>query len=231
MPARTSVLTPRGTVEVAVMIHNVPQPLYNAHAPSRYYVAGTPGATYKLWVRNTIPGRVEVITTVDGRNTLKDEAGDYDKNRGLIVTDTATFTGWRVDDNTTREFTFGHPDRSVAAQATGSTSNTGVIGFAVYAERKPEVFHQHYAAPHGHYAAVASPGPQTRGSSLGTGIGERQRDPVHRTAFTRAPGGPEILVIGYDTVDALVERGIIPPAEPDAFPGTKSGTTGYEQYE
>jgi hypothetical protein len=231
----TTARTPGGAIEISVLRAGVAQPLHRAPGGG-LFTAGAPGQPYVLRVRNLTPGRVEVITTVDGRNTLKDEPGDPHACAGMVIygNDTYMFKGWRVDDQQTRQFVFGDPGSSVAARATGSADNVGVIGFAAWRERWKPTAYAAYAtnaiggasysvasagAPMGSAAAA---GPVTR--SLGTGIGERQHDPVGRTDFPRAAGEPEILVVGYDTADALAAMGIIGP---QAFPGA---VTGYEKY-
>lgn len=118
--------SPQGTIEVSVLIDGLAQPLYRTPAGA-LFVAGAAGKTYRLTVRNLISSRTEVISTVDGRNTLKDEPGDVRENRGLIfgANSGGGFTGWRISDDETREFVFGEPDRSVAAQSTGLSSERG----------------------------------------------------------------------------------------------------------
>lgn len=195
-------------------------------------MAGAKGQVYTLRVKNLSPSRIEVINTVDGRHTLKDEEGDAMANRGLIFNAgiEGEFTGWRLDNDRTREFVFGSPDRSVAVQATGSDSNVGVIGFAAYRERQRDAFYARYMGVAGAAAYSANAGDSiTRG--LGTGMGETRHDHIGTTTFDRAGGLPDILTIGYDTLPNLTVRGIATPIEPNAFPGSaRTGTTGYERY-
>lgn len=236
--------SPSGTIEASVLVGGTAQPFYR-RADGRAFAAGAPGRIYTLRVRNRTGVRAEVIATVDGRHVLKDEPGDPRACQGLVIPAHGEyeFRGWRVSDDQSREFLFGEPASSVAAQATGSTANIGVIGFAAWSEREVQV---HYGGA-GAYdsilrggapdVAFASAGPVTRGvtataantmgpGSLGTGIGAHQDDRVGRTDFTRT-GEPDILVIGYDTEAELTRRGILGPADPDAFPGAR---TGYERY-
>jgi len=240
----TTARTPAGLAEISIISGGVPQPLYRHPAGGRIFTPGIQDVTYTLRVRNLTTGRVEVITTVDGRNTLKDEPGDVQQNRGLIIPahQAAEFTGWRIDDNTTRAFVFGPPQSSVAARATGTAANTGVIGFAVYREHVREQYVNLRSA--GTSYATAAPffgaatmdwsmtndasGGGVQSRSLGTGIGEARTDHVGRTGFSRAYGtAPDVLAIGYETEDVLRAQGLLGPAEPDAFPGTG---TGYEKY-
>lgn len=227
----TTIAGPGGTIEASVLIAGTPQSLYR-RADGRMFVAGVPGSPYTVRVRNLTSARVEVILGIDGRHALSDDRADPHANRGMVLTPHQyyDFRGWRVSDAQTREFLFGNPATSVAAQA-GSTANIGVIGIAAWQERD-------YGLEYASVATASAGHPQARGlaasgfeshaaGSLGTGIGSYQDDRVVRTDFIRASGEPEILVIGYDTEAGLIRRGITFPADPDPFPGR---TTGYENY-
>lgn len=239
-----TVRSPGGTIEAAVLIAGtgqshyrhldgrvlaagIEQPLYRRRWDGKIFVVGVPGRPYTLRVRNLTSGRIEVINTVDGRHTLDDEPGDLQHNRGLVFTPSflGWFSGWRVSDQQTREFVFGSPERSIAAQATGSTENVGVIGFAAFRERR--IGHEWASGVTRGAPATFGVEDATRGGSLGTGMGNVQDDRVGRTTFVRDGGDPDVLVIGYDTEEVLREQGIIAPAEPNPFPGVK---TGYAKY-
>lgn len=240
MHAGKTTRSPGGTFEVSVLIGGQPQELHG-RGDGQLFVAGAAGESFTLQVRNLGLGRAEFITSVDGRNTLKDEVADRHANTGLVIPGYATsqFTGWRISDDATREFVFTFPEKSVAAKATGSAANTGVIGFAAYQEKRRER-PQYPTASGVSYrsmnVAVASAALPTMDSyvggasqsSLGTGIGDRVEDHVGRTTFTRQPGEPDVLVIRYDTREALEAAGVIQMDEPSAFPGAE---TGYAQYE
>jgi hypothetical protein len=251
--------SPHDVIEVSVLINGIAQRLYRRLTDNALFVAGVPGQAYTLSVRNVCGGRIEVLNTVDGRNTLEDEPGDVVRNRGLVFRpwSNGEFSGWRISNDETRKFIFGLPERSVAAQATGSTSNVGVIGFAAYKEQPP-YYPPSYVSTSYVAGAMASPplgsgggcmsvnmagGADSTGTvpvttsenvatvdfarGLGTGIGERQEDHVNTTTFTRT-GDPDILVIGYDTYENLQQMGVILQPEPSAFPGMG---TGYDQYQ
>jgi hypothetical protein len=236
-----SAISPAGVLEVSVLAGGQPQDLYR-RADGRMFAPGTPGTAYTLRVRNLLPVRTEVIVTVDGRHILEDEPGDPVSCHGMVLRahETYDFRGWRVSDSETREFLFGEPALSVAAQATGTAANTGVIGFAAWREDTP--WKHAYEpilrgrGPGGQSVPVAAaasadyaeePGQHMNSGSLGTGIGASQADRVGRTTFRRADGTLDTLVIGYDTYAELVRRGIAGPAEPQAFPGAE---TGYAKY-
>jgi hypothetical protein len=225
--------SPNGTIEASVVVAGTQLP-FHCRNDGRPFAAGVPGSAYTVLVRNLTGVRAEVILTVDGRNTAKDEPGDARANSGLVIPAgySHEFTGWRLDDTAVREFLFGDPSASVAAMATGSDAHTGVIGIAVHRERLARVSYGYTDPGYTRVAASSSilRGAPARGDSkgmLGTGIGERVSSPVGRTEFTRDGNAPDILVIGYDTQESLRERGIISPPDPDAFPGQP---TGYEKY-
>jgi hypothetical protein len=244
MHAGTCARSPRRLIEVAVLAAGDRQPLYTRTYDGTLFAAGDPGTVYGLRVANLTSGRIEVVTTVDGRNTLKDEPGDARANGGFVIPayGSCDFTGFRLDDGAVREFKFGSPvrtDRTVAAQASGSTANVGIFGFAAYAEYQSPYYGNSYLN-----VAVAAAAPATFGSgglnssisaansagapggSIGTEMGEWREDRVNRTTFTRT-GDPDILLIRYDTPQALEALGILAPPGPDAFPGAG---TGYEKY-
>lgn len=245
------------TIEVAVLVNGIEQPLYRRPWDGKVFLASTPGDVYTLRVRNLTHGRLEVLNSVDGRNTLKDEPADARASYGMVVRGGSTFEfdGWRLNDHQADDFVFGNPTYSISAQATGTTSNVGVIGFAVYREkqlrRQPDLLGGNYrdgwdeplGEPLGGLEAIYAPGttrslpsedglrggaPMAVGGSVGTGKGATHESRVGRTDFDRTPGNPEKLIIGYDTEEVLRKAGIIAPPEPEAFPGIPSGYGRYE---
>jgi hypothetical protein len=216
----TFITSPGGLITAEVLIGGTPQPLY-ATADGYAYFAGEPGQSCQVRVRS-LAGRLEAALAVDGRDALEDQPADLSRSRGLVFNGEYTFSGFRVDDSTTREFVLGSVAGSVADQA-GSTAHVGVIGLAAWRERRPAV--SYAESPLGMSAsapvAVASAGP-----SLGMHAGESRHDPVGRTTFER-DGSPDVLEIGYHTLAALEATGIT-QRRPSAFPGR---ATGYERYQ
>ena len=115
-------------------------PLY--YLNGRYYVQAIHGLEYQINVANLTRGRIEVLTSIDGRNTLTNNAASFSM-RGMIIRPRSTykFSGWRINDSQTKPFVFTAFDEdTVAKQATGSNMNLGVISVAVFEEEEPEVF-------------------------------------------------------------------------------------------
>jgi hypothetical protein len=216
-------------IAVSVFVADRRQSVYRRRNDGQPFVAGTWGASYMLEVRNLSSNRIEVLSSVDGRNTLRDEVADSYQNRGMIIAGYGmwTITGWRLDDERTAEFVFTEPGTSVTQMATGSAANAGVFGFAVYTERR--VYEQPvYRSANYSTDELLMPQGLSLSADMGTGIGDVRHDSVGHTTFMRAQASPsEIITIQYRSREWLEQAGIIAPDEPSAFPGN---TTGYQQY-
>lgn len=218
-------------INVAVLVNGQRQPVYRRPHDRQPFVAGVWGAPFVLEVRNCTGGRIEVLSSVDGRNTLMDEPADMVQNRGMIISAYGSyrFAGWRIDDNNSAEFVFTDPAQSVAQMATGQSSNAGVFGFAIYTERRIEQpVYRTYVQNTGYEPLMRGLSKGVDAGDMGTGIGDVRADQVGRTSFVRAQNRPaEIVTIQYRSYEWLERNGIIAPDEPNAFPGAQ---TGYAQY-
>lgn len=212
------------SMEVCVIVKGIRQPIYRRLRDNQPFVAGLWGQSFVLEVRNNTPGRVEILSSVDGRNTLQEEEANLRTSRGMVVGpyDVWCITGWRIDDNTTAEFVFTDPSQSVEHMVTGQNKNAGVFGFAL--------FHEYVVQQSAFRGATRGGGGVTRGSSLesysgdmGTGIGSVQTDRVGKTTFIRLNSEPEVLTIQYRSREWLERTGIIISDEPQAFPGSQTG--------
>src|SRR6266536_1478530 len=134
----SSVSSPRRDFTLKVLVAGMPQPLYRRPGDGTLFVVGLPGRPYALRIKHDLTGRAEVLTSVDGRDTLTNQPADLRLSRGVVVDFCQKYDclGWRIDDTEVGDFVFAEPARSVAVQATGSAANAGVIGVAVYRERE-----------------------------------------------------------------------------------------------
>lgn len=181
------------------------------------WLCAQPGKAYTILVKNISGGRLEVLESVDGRDVLQDKAAAL-SNNGMVIAREWENRGWRLNDDEIREFVFVDPEAAIANLATGSTSNVGVIGVAVYLERRivQKLFHGGFAS-----AEVKS----LQASDLGTGMGERRSDHIGHTSFAREELGPHAMVeFQYRTREWLLAHGILRPSLPHAW------STGYEKY-
>src|SRR5713226_3244573 len=102
----------------------------------RAYVLGTLGQRYLVRVTNRSAQRVEVVTSVDGRDVLDGRPAAWNK-RGYIVDAYGglVIDGFRLNQEAVAAFRFSSVPRSYAAQM-GSARDVGVIGVAVFPERQ-----------------------------------------------------------------------------------------------
>jgi hypothetical protein len=102
----------------------------------RTYVVGKPGNEYALSLRNQSGERVMVVGSVDGVNIVSGEtASPLQSGYVLSPGQYAEITGWRKSLANTAAFYFTEHDISYAAR-TGRPNDVGVIGVAVFRERR-----------------------------------------------------------------------------------------------
>jgi hypothetical protein len=206
----------------------------------RTYVAGTPGEKYAVRVANRSSGRTLNVVSVDGVNAVTGETAAPDQS-GYVLAPGQRFevNGWRKSMSEVAAFYFTRLPDSYAAR-TDRPENVGVIGVAVFRERRrppeaqvlPKSTAPSSAPPAraanessaADSAGAAGPGAEARRSEkIGTGHGEREASQVAYTNFRRASATPdETLAIYYDTRANLIAMGVIPrvpsTATPNPFP-------------
>jgi hypothetical protein len=204
-----------------------PLPTY-AHR-GRTYVRGEPGQRYLLRIRNASARRVEVVTSVDGRDVVDGRPAAYEK-RGYLLAPYGELTidGFRLGDASVAAFRFGAVQDSYAARM-GDARDVGVVGVAFFPEAAPPpprpLAEPLDRAPSGAerpsrsadaapQAAPASPGEASRMRAearpgLGTEFGEEHASPVEHVAFRRASARPAaVLELRYDDRRGLLALGI-----------------------
>jgi len=203
----------------------------------RHYVVGKPGNEYQINVRNTQPGEVMTVISVDGVNAVSGETANWSQT-GYVLSPYTSFgiRGWRKSMQRVAAFYFTELENSYAAR-TGRPNDVGVIGVAVF-RRKPEPAvgmlrddRQRRAAPASGAPAreldnsasdsvrnaapdaagpQASPAPEPPEKSLGTGHGQSVTSVVRYTNFERASQTPdEVITLYYDSYRNLVAQGVI----------------------
>jgi hypothetical protein len=207
------------------------------------WIAGAPGHRYAVRLANLTGERVLVVLSVDGVNAVSGETAAT--SQGGYVLDpweTADIAGWRKSLDDVAAFVFTDPGDSYAAR-TGRPHDIGVIGVAVFRERRAQAWQRPAweepvpapppVAPRAQARAesgngsrmAAAPATDAAMPSLGTGHGEREWAPVGTTDFVRATRAPaEVVELRYDTARRLAALGILPrrrpvPLQPRAFPG------------
>ncbi len=196
------------------------------------WVEGTWGQAYRVAFTNQSPERVEVVVTVDGRDVITGQVGDFGKQRGYIVEPYGQLDveGFRQSRDAVATFRFTSPGDAYSSRM-GTPGNLGVVGVAVFREAPPARRPDTIAGGHPEEEAAApkasadgyAPGAE-RQRNLGTQYGERRHSPTVEVGFQRASSSPEaVLALYYDDRAGLSRRGVLgipPPAplEPSPFP-------------
>lgn len=195
----------------------------------RNFVAGEPGHRYAIVLQNLTPGRVLAVVSVDGVNVISGEtAATGQAGYVLEPWQRLEVKGWRKSLDEVAAFRFSAASDSYAAR-TGRPDDVGVVGVAAFRERQAPPRMPMVAgvpAP----AAESAPLAQRRAEAgaadqaLGTAHGERWHDPARLARFERVSARPDsVLAIHYDSLPALVARGVLPPPArwraPQPFPG------------
>ena len=202
---------------------------------NQYFVEARDQMEYRINVTGHSSRRLEVLTAIDGRNTLLDEPAQVINSRGMIMNGFTKYEvkGWRIDDAHTRPFIFTAIDaKTIAKQATGSTEKLGVIAIAAYREyervaRTPRLYLESVKG-----GLVEPLYDATRGPGMGTGMGDRlDRDKVGTTTFTReTPTNPtDIIQIYAMPMWWLKQQGIVVDSF-DLPSGFEDGETGYDKF-
>ena len=148
------------------------------------------------------PGRrLEIVTSVDGRNVVDNTDARPDGQGYVVDADVFTCTGFRISHSQVREFLFVPEGDGSVAERNNTAGAHGLIAFVIYSERvRPTTFElKSYGVTRG--------GERGTRSSGGTAAGQQVTSQVRETSFAR---GPELLrgLIEYDTHESWLSRGI-----------------------
>ncbi len=111
-------------------------PLSTFRQGGRVYVLGEPGDRYNIRIHNPTSERVEVVLTVDGRDAVSGQIGDYLTARGYLLDPWASLLveGFRRNLDEVAAFRFSERGQSYSALR-GTPENVGVIGVAFFPEQ------------------------------------------------------------------------------------------------
>lgn len=174
------------------------------------YVAGTPGHRYSVRLSNRSGGRVLAVLSVDGVNAVSGQTASPDQ-AGYVLDPWESYeiAGWRKSQDEIAQFNFTALSSSYAAR-TGRPANVGVIGVAVFAERKPAWWAREKIA-----AQPAPPPPAPPVAS----------SPAERSAA--ADGALEQAVVAGSGAGASRAPAPAPSAARPAYKSTESLGTGH----
>jgi hypothetical protein len=131
------------------------------------FALGREGQRYSVRIHNHTGRRIEAVVSVDGRDVLSGQAGDYKRQRGYIVPayGSVVIDGFRQTLDSVAAFRFSAPGDSYSSRM-GTPENVGVIGAAIFPEApRPEVVQPRA------YRTPSHPEPYLHGRGEGAGGG------------------------------------------------------------
>jgi hypothetical protein len=113
-------------------------PLPSYPQRSERFALGRDGQRYNVRVFNHTGRRIEAVVSVDGRDVLSGQPGDYRRQRGYIVPayGSVLIDGFRTSLSSVAAFRFTSPGDSYSSRM-GTPENVGVIGAAFFSENPP----------------------------------------------------------------------------------------------
>jgi len=134
------------------------KPLRRIAHEGQVYVQAPKKGSYKIQLYNHCNQRRLAVVTVDGVNVITGEDGDFE-GPGYILGpwETMEIPGWRRGDEEVAAFLFRPEKQSYAAQTGRGTRNVGVVGVAVFDEKKKPTTYtirQHHHHHHHHPVPV-----------------------------------------------------------------------------
>lgn len=112
------------------------------------FVAGQMGERYNIRVRNNSGERVEAVVTVDGRDVVSGQLGNYKTQRGHVLEPygSVVIEGFRQSLDHVAAFRFTDVGSSYSSRW-GTPQHVGVIGVAVFKEHQPRKVRRAPPAP------------------------------------------------------------------------------------
>jgi hypothetical protein len=175
-----------GLADIAIIDCDTGVALSPHYYRGEYWVAGRPGAKYSIEVHNRLAERLLAVTSVDGVNVLSGETAAWDQ-AGYVFEPGERYqiSGWRKSDAEVAAFAFTVSPDSYA-ERTGRPANVGVIGIALYRERRPQA----WAPPPTWHAPVPPPAPIAQDSSGAGAQTSRERSAIVSIAPERMAAAP-----------------------------------------
>lgn len=197
------------------------------HAGS-LYAAGNNGGRYNIRLQNNTGERVEAVVTVDGRDVVSGELGNYKRQRGYVIEayGSVVIEGFRQSLDQVAAFRFTDIGNSYSARR-GSGQHVGVIGVAVFKEyqaRRPQPRPPVPIATRPYYEPYGGGGYDYRGEASKRAE-ESNAPAADAAAPSSAPMGGARATSSYDDGDAYAEKAAR-PARSNRL-GTEYGESTY----
>lgn len=106
-------------------------------AKGRRFAVAEPGGRYEIVVKNESRRPVEAVVSVDGLDVIDGEAASVRKRGYLLAPfESVRLEGFRTSSSSVAAFRFGSMFESYSSRRHGHATNAGVIGVAVFEERR-----------------------------------------------------------------------------------------------
>jgi hypothetical protein len=154
------------------------------------WIAGSEGQRYNLRLHNHSPGRVEVVVTVDGRDVISGQLGDYVKQRGYVLDpfESLVIEGYRQSFDSVAAFRFADLADSYSARL-GTPVHVGLIGVAAFAERQARASPRRRQAPLAPVTGHPFPGEEARSAPAPSGTVGAPEKRASRGGSSSGDGG------------------------------------------
>lgn len=148
------------------------------------WIAGREGERYNLRLQNRSSARIEVVVTVDGRDVISGEPGDFLEQRGYVLDprEVLTIEGYRQSLDAVAAFRFTDLADSYTARM-GTPQLAGVIGVAAFRERGHRPPRRRPLAP-----VEPTPFPARESEAPAASSGKAESGKVERSAARPAGG-------------------------------------------
>ena len=115
---------------------------------NKLFIESRKGTKYSIKIKNKSSVRGMAIISVDGIDVLTGkEASSADGGYIVDAFGTLEVNGYRISDSEVASFVFTERDKSYTKEVTGSSTNAGVIGVRLYAEKTSSWWSQpHYSS-------------------------------------------------------------------------------------
>ena len=157
-----------------------------------WFAQGREGQRYNVRITNHSGRRVEAVVTVDGRDVLSGQPGDFKNQRGYLVPayGSVVIDGFRTSLSEVAAFRFTSPGNSYSSRM-GTPENVGIIGAAFFPERQQEPVYRPQIPRRPYYEPYSGESRRHRGGdglgSSGPGEGHAARGEAKSSAPAAAP--------------------------------------------
>jgi hypothetical protein len=161
-------------------------PLRTFEHAGQLFVLGSYGQRYAIVITNRTARRVEAVVSVDGRDVVSGNVGDFVRERGYVLGPYATLRidGFRRSLDEVAAFRFSTPEGSYSSRM-GTPENVGVIGAAFFPERVRREPRRQLPQP----LAAPVPEARSRGAADGDDLADLSSEAERSAASAEAKAG------------------------------------------